>query len=195
MCPWSAQFQTVHKSVSQIWLARIRRGLGRKRPVLNWGDYHPCISWSSNQPNGWPQSQLLNKYKQATAHLSRLKCVCVCVLWGLLDSDGVIMMMMLHWTIISAPHCEDSGSISQLGGVFVCAVSVVLPTVQLTHWGHLDAPVYLRWLYMVHVRHYGDQSGCSSMCSSPGGLGSRTKKTHSSTHGESFSVKYRMWFF
>lgn len=70
--------------------------------------------------------------------------VCVCVLWGLLDSDGVIMMMMLHWTIISAPHCEDSGSISQLGGVFVCAVSVVLPTVQLTHWGHLDAPVYLR---------------------------------------------------
>lgn len=49
-------------------------------------------------------------------------CVSVCVLRGVLlislDSDGVIMMLLLlHCTIISAPHCEDSGSISQLGGL------------------------------------------------------------------------------
>lgn len=81
-------------------------------------------------------------------------CVCVCVrahvLRGLLlislDSDGVIMMMLLYCTIIiSASHRGDSGSVSQPEGLFLYGLSVVLPPVQKhTHQGHLDSPVFLR---------------------------------------------------
>lgn len=127
--PWSAQHQTVCKSISQIWLARIRRGLGRKQ---GWSlTQGIIISSSVSQATGRSTglSQLSNKYKQAIllfiwGDLGVCMCVvCVCVLRGVLlislDSDGVIMMLLLllHCTIISAPHCEHSGSISQLGGL------------------------------------------------------------------------------
>lgn len=125
--PWSAQHQTVRKSISQIWLTRIRRGLGRKQ---GWSLTRGIIISSSvSQATGRSigLSQLSNKYKQAIllfiwGDLGVCMFVCVCVLRGMLlislDSDGVIMMLLLlHCTIISAPHCDDSGSISQLGGL------------------------------------------------------------------------------